>query len=152
MVLPRISGKLLSDIYQEITRFLWDGKKAKISLRTLQSNKKSGGANLVDIRSRETALKLTWIQILREDGKMSKLVYSFMPRNLNENVWRCNFSSQHVDFICPKTRSKFWNEILDAWASINFNDNATSYHGQMLWFNSLILCGNQTPMEQKCIR
>ena len=62
MVLPKIPEYVVKQTEGLITDFLWNGRKPKIPLRTLQLNKASGGQNLIDLRKKDIALKAMWVE------------------------------------------------------------------------------------------
>ena len=50
-----------------LSDFLWQGKRAKIAMSTLQTAKNKGGLRLFDIRKKQTALKIQWVKRITED-------------------------------------------------------------------------------------
>ena len=59
-VLPSPGKKFLEKMKQIITQFIWDGKRPKISYKTLTGLKEQGGMGLVDLEARDKALKVQW--------------------------------------------------------------------------------------------
>ena len=57
-VLPTIPKLYVNKLNEIINNFLWNGKKAKISLSMLQKNKDDGGAGLVDFTQKISRSKL----------------------------------------------------------------------------------------------
>ena len=67
--------------HEEIVKsFLWNGKRAKISMDQLKCIKKQGGLKLVDIKAKCKSLKIQWI--FREDSRLLELLTSFIPDEL----------------------------------------------------------------------
>ena len=81
-VLPTISDLHLCKVYNLFSTFLWGNSRAKIPLRTLQLDKSCGGLRLVDLKCRDQAIKVSWIQILDRDTKFATLIYSFFSPKL----------------------------------------------------------------------
>ena len=65
-VLPNMSEKMLTTLDTYFNEFIWGGKRPKIPLKVLKRSKNEGGAALVDLRARQSAIKTTWIQILQQ--------------------------------------------------------------------------------------
>ena len=138
-VLLNIPDKLIKNIYNQITKFLWNGKKSKIALKTLQREKKRGGLGLVDLKKREIALKSTWIQIIENDPKLKNLAFEAIGCNLNEDIWKCNMSRKDILENFSNTVPKFWLDVLVAWSYTNFkNIDETQASEQTIWLNSHI--------------
>ena len=79
-VLPRLTEKMIQNIEAEMSKFIWNNAKAKISIKKLQRNKRDGGLQLVSLKHKETALKAAWIQLLKSDNKSAEIAYAvFSP-------------------------------------------------------------------------
>ena len=122
MVLPTIPVKVARILETEIGNFLWNGRRAKIPLKTLQLSKKKGGLALVDIRKRDIAIKCSWIKILEDDRKIANLAYYSINPILNHDIWHCNFKADEVDSISCKD-NVFWKDVMRAWAVTHFDSN-----------------------------
>ena len=136
MVLPTIPQQIIKKIDNVIRQYIWNGKKAKISYKTLQNPKDQGGLNLVDLKRKDRALKATWPKILAQEQEYSDLVYSQLRvNNLKENIWRCSLRAEDVSHI--GISNQFWEDVLRSWCEFN------SYHmrrteNQIIWYNSNI--------------
>ena len=136
-VLPTLPEKLLKNINNEITRFLWNNKKSKIKLATLQKNKRDGGLNLVNLRNKEISIKCSWVQILETDEKSANLAYSQMDPIITSDIWKCNLNKKDISRFFAA--NKFWHDALQAWAIINYREVAESdVENQVIWWNSHI--------------
>ena len=76
MVLPTIPTKYISELNHMIREFIWDKKKPKISLKTLQGTTAMGGLKLVDLAVKDMSLKISWLPILHQDSQLAALAYS----------------------------------------------------------------------------
>ena len=148
-VLSNIPDTIIKNIYNEITRFIWNGRRSKISISDLQSNKRQGGLNLVNIKHREAAIKCTWVQILEEDTKAANLAYNEIDRIITSDVWRANLNIRDIEKCFPHT-NMFWRDVLKAWSLINYQkcEEADPW-GQIIWYNSHILINNKPIMWNK---
>ena len=80
-VLPLLSEKLISKFNGIIQKFLWNGRKPKISLAKLQNSKKFGGANLVNIELKDQSLKVAWVKNIQENEYICEFVYQALCPN-----------------------------------------------------------------------
>ena len=138
-VLPQIPKKIIKSFESIITTYLWKGGRAKIALKLLQSNKNIGGANLVDLEKRDTALKVTWLQTLRLESDYSRSVYKQI-HPLGENIWRVYINEKDVSQL--EIKNKFWTDVLKSWARFNYFYNF-KIENQWLWLNSRIKIENK---------
>ena len=140
MVLPTIPEKIVKQVETEINKFLWSGSKPKIALRTLQRPKKSGGLNLVNLRKKDKALKISWIQLLYDNDAMSNIAFHFISPVMRQWIFDCNLKKEHVKTL--QISNMFWENVLEAWSEINYKDiDATD--DPIIWFNSDILISNK---------
>ena len=132
-VLPNLPLTYVRRIENLITDFIWNGKKAKIALKILQSDRSVGGLRLVDIRKKEISLKVQWVKILETDQKLSSLAYHFINPIINEDIWNCNLCKKDIESIFCNN-NPFWKDVLHAWFSVHFNN--LPLKKQSIWFNS----------------
>ena len=142
MVLPNMTQDIVNKINQVITYFIWGGKRSKISLKILQSHKKQGGAGLTNIVLREKAIKATWVQILHTNVQYSMMIYKMLKICIGEIIWKCNLRKEHVRQAITG-EFEFWNNVLEAWCTYNFEENVKKPGNQIIWYNSCILIDNQ---------
>ena len=113
MVLTTIPKQLVKNIDNTIREFLWNGKKSKIAYQTLQNPKNQGGLNLVNLNSKDQALKATWPQILEKEKDYAELVYKIMKcSKIKENIWRYSINPNEVKDM--KIGNKFWEDVLES--------------------------------------
>ena len=139
-VLPSMYDRMYKMIDNEIVRFLWDGKRPKIALKILKSSKRNGGLQLVDLKAKNQAIKVSWIQILQHENDYAEIVYSIIAPELRQDIWRCSLEPQDVS--CLGIKNLFWRETVTAWAKYNFFHN-TEISNQFLWWNSNIRIQNK---------
>ena len=139
-VLPAVPYKLVKTLDTLLTDFIWNGKRAKVSLKTLRKKKKCGGLNLVDIELRDIAIKCCWIQTLAKDKKGAELAFHLLAPLLQEDIFRCNIKASDVEELGIK--SVFWSDVLKAWCKFNYKMSDT-HEGQLLWFNSDVKIGGK---------
>ena len=149
-VLPTMTEEMFSTINNIISEFIWNGRKAKIPLRTLQLPKNFGGFNLVNLRERDVAVKISWIKYLVQDTNLANLVYSFTSApELKHLIWKCNLNVQDVKFLITKEANNFWYDTLSAWAKRNYTNKPKD---EMIWFNSNLRVDGQPVWWLNCYK
>ena len=138
-VLPTIPEHVVSRIEQLIVKYLWNGKKAKISLSVLQRSGTEGGVKLIDLRLRDMSLKISWAKILSEDESMANLAYYFLENDMKQWIFDCNLHPKDVDTL--EINNSFWSDMLKAWCTLNYTEEAEIDH--ILWYNSKIRIQNR---------
>ena len=140
---------LIDDVYvgqieSIIEDFLWQGKKAKISLKILQGNHEDGGLGLVNIRTKHKALLFNWICDSISDNAISNLAIHFLGDKMCEGaVWRMNLSKRDSKDFCKG--SSFWHQLVHAWHDYSYHEpqSGDSVREQLIWGNSMIRVGNK---------
>lgn len=111
---------LLDDIYLKeydklVKEFLWNGKSSKMRLLTLHNSKQYGGLGLVDLRSKDIALKTQWVAKCKRFSTLQSLADYFLPIGYN---WQHNVSVRDVKKM--HINSTFWRDVLKCWASFSY--------------------------------
>ena len=134
-VMPRLPENIEKTLNEIMKNFIWNGRKAKISLKMLQLDKMWGGVKLVNFRYKDDALKASWISHLKIDPFLENMAYKFLCPTIREDIWKCNISPKDVR---TTFKDSFWRDVLQAWAEINYNENPneTEILSQFLWYNS----------------
>ena len=144
MVLPTIPTAVVKTVENQIREYLWGGKKAKIALHILQNPKREGGLNLVNLKTKDVALKASWPQILHKEPEYAELVYGIMRcSQLGDNIWRCSISPEDVKEL--KIKNTFWSDVLSAWCKYNYYQELRE-ENQLIWYNSRIKVGGKIVM------
>ena len=122
-VLPFIPDKLIRNFHQIITNFIWNGRKPEIRTEVLQALKVNAGLRLVDLRSRDVALKIAWVKRLIEmsptDNSFMLAYYHIKPKIIFSEFWHLNVKEKHIDGVC--NAKGFWKSISAAWSCLNFH-------------------------------
>ena len=148
-VIRSIHNKYVMQFDQMVQSFLWDGGRSKIKKHILECSINQGGLKLVNILKRDQALKIAWIQIVRNDTEMENLMYDSISKALGEQVWRCNLDENDVELIMPQ--DSIWKDVLSAWAKVNYQRNTVFPRQQIVWWNSRIRIGNSPILWERCL-
>ena len=140
MVLPNLTNTMLKNFESEFSKFLWNDRKAKIPLRSLQTSKQVGGLKLVDLAKKEMSQKISWIKILQEDSNIRNLVMQTLSPVINMWIFDCELLPEDVKHL--EIPSKFWNDMLTAWCYFNKKiknkDMEINNKDEIIWWNSRI--------------
>ena len=139
-VLPFLDETRIKKIENYYSDFIWKGKRSKIPLKVLKLPKGKGGLNLVDLRKRDIALKILWLQTLQEDNKCRELTMKLLSPVLDMDIFKCNL--HHTDIKALNIKSTFWRDMLHAWSVYNYTDSADG-DSQMIWLNSHLRIGEK---------
>ena len=137
-VLPAIPDYVIEQLEQDITRFIWNGNRPKISLKVLQMEKSEGGLGLVDFRLKDDSLKVKWLREINNDEMICYFSEKNLCSSLKQDIWRCNISATDVETTFKKS---FWRDVLLSWSKLNygnFPENAEEISNQIIWYNSRI--------------
>ena len=100
--------------------FLLGGKKAKIPFKSLQNSKKHAGQKLVDLRLKQKALRIHWVQEVLNNPFYSEYVYFNLDNQIMEKIWECNLNKKDVKYV-TKIPS-FWKSVLEDWCDVHFHE------------------------------
>ena len=90
LVLQPLSKGLLDKIRNATIKYLWNNNCPKTSYSFLTMCKEDSGACLIDLASKQKALKVSWIQILENEAELKTLVQFNTVPILKDNTWDCN--------------------------------------------------------------
>ena len=139
-VLPKISEKIVKELYKIIEDYLWNYHRPKISLKTLQQSKDNGRLQLVNFEKKDDSLKCTWVKTLIREDYPTSYVYQIIGNSLGHVVWSCNLSPEDVNKVI-KCSNQFWIDVVKAWCRYHFTEGETE-GDQIIWWNSHIRIKN----------
>ena len=119
-VLPTLPENIIKKLEAMFINYIWDGKKAKIPIEILQKSKHEGGLGLVNLRLRDKALKISWIQTINQDKSVANLAYHFLGNVLKSWFFDCNLKDSDIHML--NISSPFWEDVAKAWCSYNFKE------------------------------
>ena len=140
-VLPSPSLPQMKRIDNILVDHLWSNKKHYIEKNVMLNNLCEGGLNMVDINSKNIAMKCKWVEKLTDEnmGFFNNIVNYFIP-NCNKLFWSGNLKVNDA-FKLMIHQSIFWKSVVQAWCIYNFSipSNRTEIYNQQIWYNSFIL-------------
>ena len=126
-----------------VVKFLWEGYANKAPCDKVTQNYEIGGLKLVDLKSRDLALKISWVSKLtnREESSTSPLYYLLPIKD--KVLWNCNIAAKDVRKL--KIKSSLPYQFWEQWADFNHYTpcNVEEVMTQTLWFNSHIKRANK---------
>ena len=138
-ILPPMGTNQVEEVEQEWLRFLWKGKKPKISLNVMQKSKEEGGLGLVNIRKKHEALLIGWVKDCQQHDKIRNLATYFLGNSVNDGqIWKWNLNSADCQTLFPG--DGFWPALLRTWHAFHHNvpQNKENVLKQPLCYNSYI--------------
>ena len=149
-VMQDLDKTQIKEIESIMREFIWLGKSPKISLYMLQRKAEQGGLKLTCIKTKQKALKISWIRQLDNDAMLANCAFEALDPCLKGLIWRCNLTKKD---IIKEFDQSFWWEVLIAWCEINYHDPQTKSQvlQQMLWRNSNIKIKGKTVCWRKWV-
>ena len=136
-VLPNLTPQHITKLNNLLTQFIWNKRKAKISLRNLQASKKDGGIGLTNLHIKQQAMKITWISMLNENEDFAALAYSNFAPVMKVDIFKCAIHLNDVQEALRGCDDIFWIQVMEAWAALNYPlTQKDSPFAQSIWFNS----------------
>ena len=147
--LPPIPNNIVEVLEQKFEAFIWNGRKPKISLATLQTAKSRGGLQLVNLKVKDVSLKATWPKMIVEGRYPTELAYRLIHREAKANIWTCNLHEKDVEKVI-QTTDPFWIGVLKAWCKFHYQDRIDQQKDHIIWLNSKIRIGGTPVWWDKC--
>ena len=122
-VMPLLPDRYMQQIRKIYSDFLWEGKKAKVSMHILQVLKSDGGSGLAGIQNRANAQKLEWIYRIKENEKMQALADALLHNKIGATIWEMQLNKQHAKKLFPK--NSFWHNVAKLWADLMWKEVKT---------------------------
>ena len=140
-ILSPLPKEYIIQINRIVEDYLWNKRRPKISLKTLQNLKTGNGLGLVNFEVKDAALKAAWVKTLVSGQYQEELVNRFIQPQLGRMIWTCNLRHTDVEKAFPRTPA-FWREVLKAWCRYHYTDAKDDKRcEQIVWFNSNIKAG-----------
>ena len=137
-VIPGLPDQVIKELNGIFNKYFWNGARPKIKIDILSLSKQQAGLGLTDLQLRSMALKISWIQILRQDVKLANIVYYNLGNTIKELIWKCNLLPEDVKIF---VKDIFWLEVFEAWFTyvrIKRNNEARYSEKEIIWLNSNI--------------
>ena len=146
--LPTPPETFFKEMKSVILEYIWEGKPHRLRYEKLIQNYDKGGLKLVDLKTKNTALKARWPVKFQES--QIPCVYGFFPIS-DHRIWLCNIEEKHIKRL--KLDSVLMQDIWLAWLKIYFHIPETEEEiaNQMLWGNSLILRAGMPIFNKKLV-
>ena len=147
MAMLTLTKEEIKNVEDLCRKFIWNGKKPKISLYTLQRMREHGGLRLIDIQARQDTIRIGWIFKLEKDPLIAACAYNDLKiPELGSLIWECNIKQEDVKNEYKTNMNSFWVQTLLSWSKINFREPSTGEEVkyQIIWRNSLIKIRRKT--------
>ena len=124
---------VIAQIQKEVSKFIWNGKPAKIRHNTLISDIARGGLRAPDLESIDKSLKLAWLGRMQASKLWFNLADDYYFKSYGGLLFliKCNFNLQLLKEI-----PQFYKDILKAASEVQ---QPTSEKIQIIWNNTNVL-------------
>ena len=122
-----------------ILKYIWSEKPHKISYDKLVQDYYNYGLRLVNLQTKDLALKAAWPVRFKDRTDISWL-YTTLPIK-DERIWYCNTKPSDIDPLFPEHTLSVVKFIWKAWVSHHYRavpDSPDDILNTYLWGNSLI--------------
>ena len=138
-----------------VKQFIWKNKKEKVSFELLKAEKWKGGLGLVDLKDRNTALKVK--SLLSTDPFLMAQCKNLAPEGLGETFWECNLNEKDANEYSSKIENPYWACVVRNWFRLHWTFKHVLKKVQhaktdILWYNSEIRDGNKYWVHKRAIR
>ena len=155
-----VSKERISELENEIYRFIWNGKRDKVKRQTLIADFERGGLNMVDIKSYFKALTTKWAQFLLKSKEENwTVIPKFYLNYFGENllILHMNTDKKTLNSL-PNFQNlpKFYQEIILCWHEYNQNTkeitNFRDARKEIIWGNKHIKFKNKPLLMMNWIK
>jgi hypothetical protein len=154
--LPNPPQSFIGSVEKAIKNFIWEGKRAKISLSKLCQDYSNGGLKLTSLQEFCESLKITWVKRIvpkeNDTSKWTMLNAFFLKHCGGSLIWKGNLKANDVHYLDIK--NTFLKQVLEAWCKVHFCpiedlESLEEKQSQIIWFNSLIRISNRPVFFKK---
>ena len=141
MSIPSPNEQFFKEYKRIILEFLWSKKPSKIKYNKLVQKYEDGGLKLIDLRSKDIALKAAWVP--RWKAKKSQADLNWIYINLpikDERIWLCNISQRDLTNLVKVGKLDMGYQVLKAWNRLNYSTvlDQEMFTHTPIWLNSEI--------------
>ena len=151
--LPSPSLPYFSIYKRMILNFLWGNKPPRIAYNKLIANYENFGLKLVDLETRDLAIKSCWpLRWLDRPTEQIDWIYSSLPIQ-HEGIWETNLSEKDIDKLAKSQPLSPIMSIWKAWSRTTFIpavSDPIEILDTNIWGNSLIRRAGK-PFMHKCL-
>ena len=143
--LPTPDDTIFKKFKDLVINFIWKAKRPKIAYNTLIQDTVKGSLKLVDFKSKEQSLKVTWIKKYSDKPESyNRAVVTAILSAPIESIWRSNISTKHITNNI-KIHNTVWESIWCAWSRVSYHTPKTKDEVlfQPIYFNSNTLRENK---------
>ena len=140
LALPSPSRHFFRVYKNMLTEFLWNNRVPKISYKKIVQRYERLGLKLVDLESKDIALKASW-PIRWKERNFEEIRWFFQNFPVRDKrIWECNIEYKDIQKL-DKTPFCVSMSIWEAWSKINYIpvvENSDEIYQMQIWGNSLV--------------
>ena len=111
--LPPPSEKVMKELNSIFYKFLWNGGPDKVKRTIITQKLENGGLGMIDLKSFEQSLKITWIKrLFMSEAKWKTLIVARHPQLKDIH----KFGNEFPRIIANNVKNPFWESVLKYFA------------------------------------
>ena len=138
--LPNPSEKIISNLEQDLFRFVWSNKPHKIGRNIIMQNYEEGGLNMVNIRCFIKAMKMSWVDRLINDDSLLTELFELNVFERKENFF--SVGAELLNYVSCNIKNEFWKDVINAFYElrdiIQNQSSETDFLYEEIWYNKKI--------------
>ena len=149
--LPSPPLSMVNRIKTSIRKFLWNGKRAKISLEQLGNTIENGGLALTNIDLLCKSIKISWVRRLTcTVGGWQSLFEDIICK---EKMLLWQLDKRSLNVMCDKTVNRFWKEVIKGWREFmcQYEETERNVLSYPIWNSYFLINRNIVAMKNKLI-
>ena len=155
LAIPSPSQDFFRKYKKMTTEFIWNGKKARISYEKMIQGYGKLGLKLVDLETKDLALKAAWPARWKIKEVENDWFYTQLPIK-DSRIWECNLRREDVVQLGHRNTLCVSISILEAWSRFNFKkmmqtQNAEEILHENIYGNSLITRKGRPIFDRKLL-
>lgn len=136
--------QVFSEYRKMVSRFIWNGRKAKIAYKTLVLPISRGGLNLMDLETRVQSNLLQWPKrLVTAPASNTTLTLA--------HILQANSAGEFFSYNLPKAPEEvknlpFYMQVFKFWIQVHQSDPVTEseVRREIIWNNRWIICNGQS--------
>ena len=133
--LPDPPPSFLSELNKCFYKFLWDGRRGKMSKTYICKNYEEGGIKMLDVDSFLSALKISWLKrIMFSNSLLTNILFCTCPEMASLNV----FGSEFVNVLLRKCNNPFWVDVIKHYKHMHLKckpENSADFFDECIHYN-----------------
>ena len=150
MSIPSPDENFFTGYKNMILKFLWGSGRARIRYERLIQSYEKLGLKLIDLQTKDIALKASWITRWDQKSRLDKIPWLYANLPVSDiRIWECNLNVKDINNLF-QYQCDMGVQILKAWSSLYFSEvfHLQTFQNVPIWVNSMIRRANKPYMDR----